>query len=311
MCTMALNNWKFVDYFDEFCNWPWDINIDYIKKIEHLQGMMYVSRADNNNVINQPWYPANVAHLCLHIQHYDDLEVEIHLWHVLDSKMFPKLKQLHVTGGWTRNIKERLFQRKTANLNNIKSLLQNKLESLCINISNVPPEIIFLLFRAKPVSYFLNVVQDIFCDGDDKSIYSDEFVMKLGLVIDFRNKNNYQSKVKIKQDSLISIIDKINEIFGNMCDCFDRTLFGFKIEFANCCKPILDNIHSLVNGVANNKKLSKKNKWKCIFSVSRVPDHLSFAMIFTRQTEKCWMDPKYEYTCSYCASQPWSTLEID
>ena len=129
------------------------IMLNYLaNQIKSLHIYDYPCTADTSI---QTWFPKNVEHLCLHsklILLFDDDPMFLntsHLWHQINSNMFPKLKhlkisnimdaknrrQLHMVNS---NIYNRNFSdNKVDIIKNIGSLVRSNLESLHVHLSEL------------------------------------------------------------------------------------------------------------------------------------------------------------------------------
>ena len=105
---------------------------------------------------------------------------------------------------------------------------------------------------------------------------------------------------------LKQILRKTEIIFDKLCNRFTKVLFAFKIEMGDGAREQYRNIlSSASDGIASNAKCKGRivlmNKW----------EDFKIAVIFNKDSDNCYMDPQYQYTCTYCDSEPWTDITED
>ena len=248
-------------------------------------------------------------------------------------------KNIKLFGSSDHECSDKLFRKIT--ISNIISLIENGLESIDLTMGGLEyRDFVDELdddddkykhnqnrnpFDPKQiVSFFHEILDEI-----EVSIVNNKrpFILKLSMDLCPIGRTDYESKVytsvvsdKMKMN-FSNLLNQVGLLFINLSHKFSHNvMFAFKIQFnftGNWIRYYKTNLRSCIkdcHNSSNNKMLFNNDESKIVFSkLDDSKSHLIVAFVFKNRNkgklndncDNCFMDPKFDYQCLCCQSQPW------
>ena len=145
----------------------------------------------NRNETTKQWYPANVEHLCLcsirQTCYGDEKHIQVSLSQLVDSKLFPNLKQLSIVNECYDYVTTDTTHLSIDYASNIRSLIKNGLTSFTLTWKHFPSKYIFSINSSQSGSVVDSLLNSIRLMLDFKCTkrksMSTDFVMKVSFAL--------------------------------------------------------------------------------------------------------------------------------